>query len=68
MIEGIKIAILNYYDKENAEEIINWLKSLKPQKRWKPSKEQMEELERITRGNSYPYLSSLYQDLKDFES
>ena len=68
MIEGIKIAILNYYDKENAEEIINWLKSLKPQKRWKPSKEQMEELEYVTRGNSYQHLTSLYQDLKNFES
>jgi hypothetical protein len=175
MIEGIKIAILNYYDKENAEEIINWLKSIKdkvqpqlkqewseydnkiikniedslnvyseshpclkvvvaeelewlkslkdkiqPQTKqewseedekyssyvcaalqcyyklredrnntngqedldkarnwlynklkslkphWKPSEEQMKTLEYVTRGNSYPHLTSLYQDLKKF--
>ena len=41
-----------------------WLKSLKPN-HWKPSEEQMEELEYVTRGNSYPHLTSLYQDLKN---
>ena len=56
-----------YFNDEEASILRDWLKSLKPN-HWKPSKEQMEELERITRGNSYPYLSSLYQDLKDFES
>lgn len=42
---------------------INWLKLLKPN-HWKPSEKQMEELARITRGNSYPHLSSLYNELK----
>jgi hypothetical protein len=51
---------------EGSDKILNWLKSLKPN-HWKPSKEQMEELEYVTRGNSYPHLTSLYQDLKNFK-
>lgn len=49
------------------KKVSNWLKSIKPN-HWKPSKEQMEELEYVTRGNSYPHLTSLYQDLKNFKS
>lgn len=45
------------------DDLINWFKSLKPN-HWKPSEKQMEELARITRGNSYPHLSSLYDELK----
>ena len=73
MIELI-LYILNKYqefdkckdenDMKNFITCENWLKSLKPQNHWKPSEKQMEELARITRGNSYPYLSSLYNDLK----
>ncbi len=44
---------------------IRKLKSIRPQPHWKPSEEQMEELEYVTRGNSYPHLTSLYQDLKN---
>ena len=44
---------------------ITWIKNkLKSIKHWKPSEKQMEELEYVTKGNSYPHLSSLYQDLK----
>ena len=53
----------------------NWLKSLKPQNRWKPSEEQMEVFEHFVRsvgesGYASPYerrnkiLYSLLQDLK----
>lgn len=58
MIEGIKIAILDYYDKENAEEIIDWLKSLKPQNHWKPSEEQLEAL-----WNAIPHIPNSEKDL-----
>jgi hypothetical protein len=45
---------------------ITWIKNkLKSIKQWKPSEKQMDELEYVTRGNSYPQLTSLYQDLKN---
>ena len=44
---------------------ITWIKNkFKSIKHWKPTDKQMEELEFVTRGNSYPHLTSLYQDLK----
>lgn len=76
MIEGIKIAILDYYDKENADEIISWLESLKervqpqPKYHWKPSEEQMEALNAINNIGELSYveqsdlLVKLYNDLK----
>lgn len=65
MIECIIAAIKmgDYYTQDELNRMTSWLKSLKPNN-WKPSEKQMEELEYITRGNSYPYLSSLYNDLK----
>lgn len=62
--------IAYFEDKESftAEDDIvyaNWLKSLRPQKQWKPSDEQMERLKGTI--NSLPHqevLYSLYQDLK----
>ncbi len=48
---------------------ITWIKNkLKSINHWKPSEEQIEELEYVTRGNSYPHLTSLYNDLKTFKS
>ena len=45
---------------------ITWIKNkLKSIKNWKPTEKQLEELEYVTRGNSYPHLTSLYQDLKN---
>ena len=47
---------------------INWLKSLRPQKQWKPSEEQMEELYKVFNNNSGGWedsiIESLYNDLK----
>ena len=51
---------------------ISWLKSLRPQPRWKPSEEQMKAFEQWLiddkyKGNSryvYPIFESLYEDLK----
>ena len=50
------------------EQDIEWLKSLRPQNRWKPSDEQMSLLEELVEDNNqryfYTILRSLYQDLK----
>ena len=45
---------------------VNWLKSLRPQNRWKPSEEQMEALWLYAEQNNYDgaVLTSLYNDLK----
>ena len=57
--------LANYIEKE-----INWLKSLRPQKQWKPSEEQMEILQYLCETSSHPnekvipVLKSLYQELK----
>ena len=47
-------------------EIDNWLKSLKPQPKWKPSEEQMEELNKARRFILYncDVIAQLYEDLK----
>lgn len=63
-LEAIKSNSSTIFEKNIAQDKIDWLKSLKPQPHWKPSEKQMEELARITRGNSYPHLSSLYNELK----
>ena len=50
-----------------ADNIREWLKSLRPQNQWKPSKEQMEALKNCCNGwedNSNGILDSLYNDLK----
>ena len=54
---------------ENLDKAINWLynklKSLRPQKQWKPSKEQMEALWNVYEGGEkQSALASLYNDLK----
>lgn len=45
---------------------MNFLKSLRPQKQWKPTKEQMEYLYKYSEQNNYDgaILTSLYNDLK----
>ena len=47
-------------------ECIDWLKSLRPQNRWKPSDEQMKYLRFYSEQNNYDgtILTSLYNDLK----
>ena len=67
-IEGFKgIKISN-----DIPSLINWLKSLKPQKHWKPSEEQMKTLKFAAKdyciGEIKKNLKSLYNDLKNFES
>ena len=54
---------------DSTQEEQNWLKSLKPQNRWKPSKEQMEALNKAKNSPANYYttileLQSLYNDLK----
>ena len=54
---------------DSTQEEQNWLKSLKPQNRWKPSKEQMEALDKAKNSPANYYdirlgLQSLYNDLK----
>ena len=57
-------------DPFSREEYINWLKSLRPKKQWKPSDEQIKALSSInvTGGVSYAgqgqELINLYNDLK----
>jgi len=47
-------------------DIISWLKSLRPQKQWKPSEEQMDALNDVisSRDIKYDVLSELWKDLK----
>lgn len=53
------------------EEVIDWLKSIKPQNHWKPSEEQMEALVRCLYEDIhqdkelYAKIESLYNDLKN---
>lgn len=58
--EGNQVKVI---DKCNA-----WLKSLRPQSHWNPSEEQMDELEKVSSGNTcafnYGILRKLYDDLK----
>lgn len=55
-----------YYSPENKQELVNWLKSLRPQKQWKPSEEQMNALDDVISSMDIKYdvLSELYKDLK----
>lgn len=55
---------LNVADNDILLKDVDWLKSLRPQNRWKPSKEQMEVLERISKMYNYIELESLYNELK----
>ena len=57
-----------YNSKQVVNGIVNWLKSLKPQKHWKPSEEQMEALDKAKNNPANYYdirlgLQSLYNDL-----
>ena len=70
--EDILNTIINYFEidlecTEN-DDIIRWLKSLKPQNRWKPSDEQMKLLKELVEDNNqrhfYALLKSLYEQLK----
>ena len=64
-LDGVAVGAL---DKKNA---ISWLKSLRPQKQWKPTKEQMEAL-RVAK--AYPsserreILETLYEDLEQLKA
>ena len=60
-IEAIKSNSSTIFEKNIAQDKINWLKSLKPN-RWKPSDEQMEALNDVRHLN--PGLVSLYWKLK----
>jgi hypothetical protein len=55
-----------YADITEVRECIEWLKSLRPQNKWKPSDEQMEALWLYAEQNNYDgaVLTSLYNDLK----
>ena len=67
-------AIINSLDKDKLnrvwgisfEEVKSWLKSISPQKQWKPSEEQLRELRCVISGCSFetPILIELEQDLK----
>ena len=56
----------NRISEGSCDEQLNWLKSLRPQKRWKPSDEQMKALWLYAEQNNYDgaVLTSLYNDLK----
>lgn len=66
----VKSAVNDYFDEGYAEELCAWLKSLRPQPHWKPSKEQMEALNAINCHGALSYvgqqehLISLYNDIK----
>ena len=50
----------------NADRLINWLKSLRPQSTWRPSNEQMGVIEAVINNRSFQrrHLDSLYEQLK----
>jgi len=61
----VAIAVLRRY---GHDDVADWLKSLRPQPHWKPSKEQMEALERASTNEylsarQYDILVSLYEQL-----
>ena len=55
---------INVFRKEYAEKLKSWLKSLHHQPHWKPSEEQMCELNWASASKLSPVLESLYNDLK----
>lgn len=70
-ITCIEFAIKHVYEsKEHVENLCNWLQSLRPQKQWKPTEEQMRILQYLCEESSHPNpeviptLESLYNDLK----
>ena len=69
LLNNMVIVIQDYYNKEDAQSLISWLKSLRSQTSWKPSDEQMQcllsEVEAWTKGcPKQKVLESLYNDLK----
>lgn len=54
------------YDIETYDRFLNWLKSLRPHKQWKPSEEQIGVIEAVINNRSFQrrYLDSLYEQLK----
>lgn len=66
--ESIKIGNADILAHEFREKVQSWLKSLRPQNRWKPTKEQMEALKEATDKQwdvDGDALWHLYQDLKE---
>jgi len=55
-----------HFSKNDITKAVDWLKSLKPQNRWKPSDEQMNNLKQAISAFPYEtdYLELLYEDLK----
>ena len=69
LLNNMVLVIQDYYNKEDAQSLISWLKSLKPQNRWKPSEAQISALEwqvHNTFNNSWQYRESkeLLEQLK----
>lgn len=66
LLNNMIIVIKDYYNDKDAQSLISWLKSLKPQSQWKPSDEQMATLYKYAEQNNYDgsILTSLYNDLK----
>ena len=71
ILEDIKEAIINYWGGDTQDILLDWLKSLKERRTWKPSDEQMKFLQKcieayneVTFPTEVRVLSSLYNDLK----
>jgi hypothetical protein len=67
VLEDIEEAIINYWHGDTQDIILDWLKSLRPQNHWKPSKEQMKAIEHICDRNynvDLDILDSIYRDFK----
>ena len=67
VLEDIEEAIINYWHGDTQDILLDWLKSLRPQNHWKPSKEQMKAIEHICDGNynvDLDILDSIYRDFK----
>lgn len=69
LLNNMVIVIQDYYNKEDAQSLISWLKSLKHQNLWKPSDEQIKALKQAkTDACGKPYfnaLASLYVNLQE---
>ena len=67
LLNNMVIVIQDYYNKEDAQSLISWLKSLKQRIVWKPSLAQMNVLSIVSKGNApddIDAIQSLYNDLK----
>ena len=73
LLNNMVIVIQDYYNKEDAQSLISWLKSLRPQTTWKPSDKQMEAIriaaEVGTANDSWAMkiLKEMYNDLNHKE-